>query len=212
MSAPFSMKSPKMEVTSHLLQDEVALVRGCKRGEPKALEQLVTGYKAKVSRIAYLFLRDRSELDDLTQDIFLAIFKAIPNFREDCSLSTWIYRITINHCLNWRNRLRIRFRKKMIPFDQPRYDDQSLTPAEMIANSDPNPERALQKQEEITLIQNALAKLPTRYRISVVLRDIEGLSYEEIALIVKQPLGTVKSRINRGRNRLREIVEEVTRL
>jgi len=139
---------------------------------------------------------------DITQEVFLTLFRKIHNFRGDCSLKTWLYRVTLNQAANRNRWWRRRFRNQTESISLKLKDDGPVTP-DPVSDS-PWPDRVLYAEEIQRALQLALEDLPFDQRAAVVLRDVQGLSYEEIAEVVGAEIGTVKSRIARGRERLKD--------
>ncbi len=180
---------------------ESELIAKSKAGDPKAFAQLVRNYENKIFSLAHHVCAGMpSEADDIYQETFLAAFKNIKGFKSNSSLGTWLYRIAANLC--W-----VRFRKKKREPFVPLLDH-SQGPAR-VSKFEPKdkaltPEEASGKKELITAVSKALADLPVDYRLLLTLRDIEGLSAEETAKILKLSVAAVKSRLHRGRLYLRE--------
>ncbi|MFV0457952.1 MAG: RNA polymerase sigma factor SigE [Actinomycetales bacterium] len=154
-------------------------------------EQIVTDHSARVYRLAYRLTGNRHDAEDLTQEVFVRVFRSLENYRPG-TFEGWLHRITTNLFLD-----QVR-RKQRIRFDALGEDF-----GDRIAGRDPGPERAFEQTNLDYDIQEALDQLPPQFRAAVVLCDIEGLSYEEIADVLNIKLGTVRSRIHRGRSMLR---------
>jgi len=165
--------------------------------EPEAFERLVLDYQDRVYDFCLRMLGDAEEATDIAQDVFVSLHQHLPGFREDSKLSTWIYRISKNHCLNRLKYLGRRGRGRRSPADDA--DEAFL---ERATDSAPPPDEELIARAEREAVRAAIAQLEDDQRMLVGLRDIEGLSYEEIVEITELPLGTVKSRLHRARERL----------
>lgn len=189
--------------------DEQRLVADCCAGDERAFRELVTRHQRLVASIASHFLDNRSDLEDLVQDVFLSIFKSLNRFRGDSSLKTWIYRITVNHCINWRKRVSFRFRRRWLSLHESPSGDTGIPRIETISARAKTPEAEVIQAEQMRQVRAAIQKLPVKFRMVLVLRDLEELSYEEIARIVGVSNGTVKSRINRARTKVRVLLAEV---
>jgi RNA polymerase sigma-70 factor, ECF subfamily len=166
-------------------------------------DELFERYQSMVFNLAYRILGDREEALDISQEVFLTIYRKIHHFRGDSSLKTWIYRIAINRASNrcrWWNRLR---RRGTVSLDHHLTRDAGLNLSETLETDDRSPEENLLSKERSLEIQRSLLRLPIPQRVAVVMRDIEGMSYEEIAASTQASLGTVKSRIARGREELK---------
>jgi len=167
-----------------------ALIQRCLQGDQLAWEQIVGMYWRKVFNVAYKFVGKHDEAEDLTQDIFLKIFKALATFDRRANFQTWIISISRNLCIDhYRS---VRKERQTIARE---VDTGDLQPA----STDRGPYQAAEHQDLRVLLRLALQKLPTTLRTAVVLRDLQELSYQEIADRLGLPEGTVKSRINRGR-------------
>lgn len=168
-----------------------------------SFEELFARYQGMVFQLSYRLLGDKEEALDVSQEVFLTVYRKLKNFRGESSLKTWIYRIAINLASNrcrWWNRLR---RRGTISLDEHLAGELGRSIADTIPCHDKSPEQSLLVEEERTEIERSLLSLPIQQRIAVVMRDIDGLSYEEIAEAMSVSLGTVKSRIARGREELK---------
>jgi RNA polymerase sigma-70 factor (ECF subfamily) len=195
------------EIGFELVENEVTFVDRLQVGSEEAFETLMLLYQAPIYNIAYRVLGDPAEAADAVQETFMKIFKGIKTFRGESGLKTWIYRIAISESLN-RQRWWKRWRRRA-PFsiDDRNELDPSASRLLEIADSGPTPEAVCAKIETEQAVQQALNSLAFDHRIVIVLRDIEGLSYEEIAETLHLSLGTVKSRLWRGRLELKKKLE-----
>ncbi len=178
-----------------------------RRGDAAAYEQLVAEQSSDVYALLFRLTSDAEEARDLTQETFLRAYQNIERFRGDASLKTWIYRIAINQA---RNRWRWwRRRKRDVTVSLDATDDQREKPlaSTLPSNDDLNPEQETLARERENQLRDALLGLRRSYREAVILRDVEGFSYEEIASTLQISIGTVKSRISRGRMELRHALE-----
>ena len=173
-----------------------------------AFNQLVTGYERRVFALVYRMLGRRDEAEDLSQEVFVQVFKAIDQFRGESKLSTWIYRIAVNLCKN-----KTKYLARRHAGDQ---DDVDAMP-ERLPNSAAKgvsvgdvsrPDELVEGMQLELVVKRAIGQLEPDFREVLVLRDVEDLSYEEIAAVTGLPDGTVKSRIHRARGQLRAIVEK----
>ena len=181
---------------------EAQFVEKLRAGDAAAFERLVCERSGEVYGLLYRLTSDAEEARDLTQDTFLRAFQSIGSFRGEADIKTWLYRIALNLARNrWRWWKRKR-RDVTLSLDAP--DALTAQPlSDSLRAATPNPEQAALAREREAALHAALRKLGTPYREAVILRDIEGLSYEEIALALDANVGTVKSRIARGRAELR---------
>jgi RNA polymerase sigma-70 factor (ECF subfamily) len=185
------------------VRDEAELVTELQARSDAAFDWLVNSYHAPVYNLVFGILGDGADAADVTQEVFLKVFRGIRGFRRGSSLKTWLYRIAVREALNhrrwcWRHLRQLISLDAQPPEGRPALDlpDLERTPFESFA--------AGEVQE---VIRRGLAAVPERFRGAVILRDLEGLTYEEIAEILDVSVGTVKSRILRGRRALREVLD-----
>lgn len=177
---------------------EGELIQRCASGDERACADLVAEHQRMVVQLACNLLGDREEALDLSQEVFLRVFRTIHTFRGQSSLRTWIYRIAINQAHNRR-----RFWSRRCRADQVSLDDHTAAHGELLCDVDATPERLLVRKEEAVRLQKALDRLPFDQRTAIMLREIDGLSYSEIAYALGVAIGTVKSRLTRARGTLR---------
>lgn len=175
---------------------EQELIRLAQSGQVLAFEALVEQHQARVYSLALRMTGNRDDAADMAQEALLKAFLSLPSFRGGSSFGTWLHRITANVCLD---EMRRRSRRPQVVAER---DDE--VPAHVPADPAPGPELKILQQEERLAIERAIAALPVEFRVPLVLRDIEGFSYEEIAEMTGLALGTVKSRIHRARLQLRD--------
>jgi RNA polymerase sigma-70 factor (ECF subfamily) len=166
-----------------------------KKGDPSAFEALVHKYQDRVYNVCRYMLQDPQNAQDAAQDVFLKAYRGLKDFRPGSSLYTWIYRITVTTCLDYRRKSRRELLR-----------NEPLT--ETLPSDQPLSESLYASKEMTQALQFALQKLPEKLRASIVLREIEDLSYEEIAEVLHTSAGTVKSRISRARERLRSLLKK----
>ena len=180
--------------------DIEALIQRCLRGDQTAWEKIVRLHWRRVFNVAYKFVGKHDQAEDLTQDIFLKVFKSLSTFDRRANFQTWLISVSRNLCIDhYRS---VRKERQTIDRD---VDANELSP---IA-AEPGPIATLEHRDRVTLLREALAALPATLRMAVIMRDIQELSYQEIATRLDLPEGTVKSRINRGRT---ELARQVRRL
>ena len=177
-----------------------ALIQRCLRGDQTAWELIVKQHWRKVFNVAYKFVGKHDEAEDLTQDIFLKIFRSLETFDRRANFQTWLISVSRNLCIDHYRSVR----KERETIDR-QVDANELTPAA----PDAGPIAALEQRDRVALLRQALARLPESLRTAVVLRDLQELSYQEIADRLQLPEGTVKSRINRGRTELARQVRKL---
>lgn len=183
--------APNLDVGNDVDQQ---LVERVQKGDKRAFDLLVLKYQHKIFAVISRFIRDHAEVQDVAQDAFIKAYRALPNFRGESAFYTWMYRIAINTAKNYlvaRNR-------------RPPASDLDVDDAEFFAGNDAmhemnTPERNLLRDELQAVIDQAFRDLPDDLRMAVTLREIDGLSYEEIAEAMDCPIGTVRSRIFRAR-------------
>jgi len=180
--------------------DDLRLVDALRAGEAPAYDELLTRFQQQVYALALRLLDDPAEAADVVQEVFLKVFRNINAFRGQSSLKTWIYRITVNEAHNSR-RWFVRHRGREVELDND--PDDSRNWKEIIPDDCPSPFDSAFEHEQHLMIEAALKKLSPIFRQAVVLRDIADMSYDDIAKMVGVSLGTVKSRILRGREALR---------
>jgi RNA polymerase sigma-70 factor, ECF subfamily len=180
---------------------DIALVEALQSGAEAAYEELINHYQQPVYNLVYRLLPDPGDACDVVQEVFLKVFRNIGNFRAQSSLKTWVYRIALNEANN-RRRWFGRHRKHEVDLD--REDDHARSLQDSLSDGASSPFDLVLGSETQEKIEEALQKLSPNFRDAVVLRDIEELSYEEIAEILSINMGTVKSRILRGRDALRK--------
>jgi RNA polymerase sigma-70 factor (ECF subfamily) len=181
-------------------EEDSRILRGLRAGIESAYEELIDRYEQPVYGMVYRLLGNPSDASDVVQEVFLKVFRGINSFREQSSLRTWIYRIAVNEAHNHR-RWFARHCQREVPFPYER-DEQTYS-VEYAADPGRSPYEQVLDSEHRTLIERALTRINPVFRTAVVLRDIQNLSYEEIAEILQVSIGTVKSRILRGREALR---------
>lgn len=180
--------------------DETVLIQKSQQGDMDAFEQLLLRYEKKVYTIAYKYMGNPEDASDAAQEAMIKAYQSIGSFRGEASFGTWIGRITANKCLD---ELRKRKRIQVTSLDAEVELEEGSVQKE-IAAEDATPEEHTIQQETVQYVQHILNQMREEYRIVLVLRELEGHSYEEIASMLSCSLGTVKSRISRARNYLKE--------
>jgi RNA polymerase sigma-70 factor, ECF subfamily len=179
--------------------EDARILRGLRAGIDDAYEHLIARYQQPVYGIAYRLLGNSADASDVVQEVFLKVFRGVGSFREHSSLRTWMYRIAVNEAHNHHRWFSRHCRRELAMEDA----GDSSAALESAAHPGRSPFEHALESENRTLIEEALANINPVFRTAVVLRDIENLSYEEIAEILQVSMGTVKSRILRGREALR---------
>lgn len=183
---------------------ERVLLSRLRRGDPEAFELLVREHQDRVYDFCVRMLGDREEAHDLVQEIFVSVHQNLARFREDAKLSTWIFRISKNQCIN-----RLKYLKRRGRGRSDEYGDVSEAALSSAVDAPPTPDAALESSRERARVQWAIGQLEPDARMLVALRDIEGLSYEEIIQITELPEGTVKSRLHRAREKLADLLGQL---
>ena len=181
-------------------EEDARILRGLRAGIETAYEELIERYEQPVYNVAYRLLGNQTDACDVAQEVFLKIFRGVSAFRQHSSLRTWVYRIAVNEAYNHR-RWFSRHARHEVPMERETVDHEGCY--EFVQDPGPSPYEQALDSETRTLIEQALTRINPIFRTAVVLRDIQNLSYEEIAEILQVSLGTVKSRILRGREALR---------
>lgn len=187
---------------------ETEFIERLKTGDAKAFDSLVTRYSGDIFALLYRITEDAEEAGDLTQETFLNALKAIKNFRGEADLKTWLFRIAINESRNRFRWWKRRQKEKTISLDAP-FGESDTTLGETFSSTSKNPEENVLQKEREQALAKALSELPEIFREAIILCDIEGLSYDEIAEVLQINIGTVKSRIARGRDELRKKLSDI---
>jgi RNA polymerase sigma-70 factor (ECF subfamily) len=185
----------------------LSFVEKLKTGDPEAFDQLVTRYASDVFALAFRLTHDREDANDIVQETFLSAVNGISGFRGDAELKTWLFRITVNHARNRFRWWKRRRRDHTVSLDDT-IGDGSITQFDRIADGNVGPEGEMLGREREAAVFRELANLPHAFREAVVLCDVEGYSYEEISTILGVGIGTIKSRIARGRGALKERLKD----
>jgi RNA polymerase sigma-70 factor (ECF subfamily) len=184
---------------------EAALIQRCAARDEDACAELVTGHQRMVYQLSLNLLGDHNEALDLSQEVFLRVFRTLPGFRGQSTLRTWIYRIVVNQARNRQRFWRRRHRAQQVSLDEHMRDHGEL-PAR---GDEGSPDRLLGQKQLAERIRTALEQLPFDQKTALVLREIDGLSYEEIGFSLGIAVGTVKSRLARAREALRAQLRDV---
>src|SRR6185295_11669533 len=186
-----------MPPASPVEPSDAELIERCLRKENAAWEQVMLRYRRRVFHIAYKFTGKHDDTEDLTQEIFLKVFKSLDKFNQDADFSTWLGSVARNYCID---HYRASKREKEVLVDDLVAFDLA------VATAGTNPQRVLEDRDRRSFLRRGLELLPDKLREAVVLRDLQGLTYQEMAERLGLPEGTVKSRINRGREELSRLL------
>lgn len=201
-----------MPGTAKIEFDDAVLVERCRQGDSAAMERLIVKYQDRIYNVILKMCGNRDDAAELTQDTFVKVIENIGKFRQQSSLYTWVFRIAVNLTLNYCQR------KARVAFGSLDAEEVGLANGAGAAlkeylydRREPVPADVAENKELCELVIKLLMKLDETYRAVIVLRDIEGMDYAQIAEILEVELGTVKSRLSRARNGLREMLEALTR-
>lgn len=186
----------------HPLTD-TELVRRFNNGDRDAFTALVDRYKDRVYTLCLRWMGDAQVAEDVAQDVFIALYRSLKSFRGDSQLSTWIYRVVVNHC---KNRKMYRKRRQFDMHEPLEGDREDDGPRRQIADDGPGTDAPIRAAQAEQLLDEALAQLDDEQRQILVLREVQDLSYEEIAELLALPRGTVKSRLHRARQELAAVL------
>ncbi|WP_298288532.1 RNA polymerase sigma factor RpoE [Thiomonas sp.] len=189
-------------------QSDAILVQQVQAGHQKSFDLLVAKYQRRIYRLVLRFIRDPAQAEDVAQETFLRAYRAIGQFRGDSQFYTWLYRIAVNTA---KKAITDEMRDPTVPEgDAAGQDEETFSPTERLSNNE-TPESVLVSKEIVQTVNAAMESLPDDLRTAITLREIEGLSYEDIAEVMQCPIGTVRSRIFRAREaiaaRLRPVIE-----
>jgi RNA polymerase sigma-70 factor (ECF subfamily) len=184
---------------------EAVLIERCQRGDTQAFDELMARYETKVYNLAYRLLGDAEEAYDIAQETFLRVYRALPRFRGGSTLHTWIHRIVVNLCLDEMKKRRRR--PQLVQESPPEEEESHESLIDRIPDETADPEELTLSRERQLIVRQAIASLPPHHRAVIVLYDLEGLAYNEVADVLKINIGTVKSRLNRARLALKEKLE-----
>ncbi len=179
------------------MQDEQLTIRRATGGDAQAFEQLMRVHEGRMYAVSLRMCGNREDALDCTQEAMLRIYRAMGNFKGQSSFATWVYRITMNTCLDELRRRKVRTSASL---------DALLDTGWSPSDEEDTPERHSIASEQRRTLEQAIAGLPEDMRAAIVLRDVQGFSYEEIATMLSANVGTIKSRISRGREKLREVL------
>jgi RNA polymerase sigma-70 factor, ECF subfamily len=190
-----------LERTAEISAEERLFVHRLKANDDAAYDELVRVYNASIFHVAYRMLGDSGDASDVVQEIFLKVFRNISGFKGESALKTWIFRIAFSEILNRLRWWKRRYRHATVSLDD---DHNGNGNSYQLSDSTPSPEQLLESKEQEQAIQKALSKLSSDHRSIIILRDIEGFSYGEIAEVLGVSIGTVKSRLARARADLKK--------
>lgn len=173
------------------IDDDYSIIRQFVDGDKSAFQILVKRHKEKVRNIIFITMNNSALVDDIAQDVFITVFRNLKHFRFESQFTTWLYRITVNRCKDYLRKMNVR--KIFSPIEEGLEVSEYSSPVE--------------NKDISRILMDAISKLPVKLRMPLILKDIEGFSYQEISETLKCEMGTVKSRIFRGREKLKEILQ-----
>jgi len=190
-----------------LATDDLTLVKRVRSGDQRAFKLLVERYQRKIYSVALGMVRDREEAMDVSQEAFVKVYKYLDHFKGDASFYTWLYRITVNICIDV---IRKRGgRSEMLEFDESiQMDTNEANLGALGTRLGTNPQKSALRKELAEKIQEALAQVPEKHRAILLLREVEGMSYEDLARTLEIPKGTVMSRLFHARAKVQKILSE----
>ncbi len=186
-----NQNNDKKDLKAQSEEEDYALIRSFNEGDDTAYSRLVLKHKDKVRNLVYLTLGDTEFIDDISQDVFISVFHKMKDFRFESKFTTWLYRITVNKCRDYLRKKKVR--SIFVPIKNSEYNHSTTMRTDSI--------------DIPALVRRTIEKLPDKLKVPLILRDIEGLSYKEIADKLECEVGTVKSRIFRARESLKIILE-----
>lgn len=192
--------------------DDLTLVKRVKGGDQRAFRTLVERYQKKVYAVALGMLKDKEEAMDVSQEAFVKVFKYLDHFKGDSSFYTWLYRITTNICIDVI-RKRGGSRGEDVEFDETMaFDTSEAQLGALGSRLGTNPQKSALRRELADKIQEALSQIPEKHRAILLLREIEGMSYEDLSRVLEIPKGTVMSRLFHARTKVQKILSEYLEL
>lgn len=186
--------------------NESQLINDIVAGDKGKFRLIVQRYQASIYNLAYRMTGDAAIAEDITQETLINIYKGLRKFRKEASLATWIRRIALNQCLTYRRSDKSRLHDSLNGDDE---SEGSRSLKDKLANSSPDPSDQAYAKQIASHINQALQKLSHEYRAIIIMRDIQGMEYKELEEALQLPSGTVKSRLSRARNELKEILTKM---
>lgn len=198
------MPSPSALESANEVPD-LDLVKRAQSGDARAFDTLVTRYRGRVYSMTYHLVQNESDAWDLAQDAFIKAWRALPQFKLDSSFYTWLYRIAHNCAYDWLRKRKI---DSAGEFDDNRVDHQPDPTAEAVPHAFTRPDKAMANAELGARIRGAVARLSEEHRTAILLREVEGMPYDEIAKVMQTSIGTVMSRLFYARKKLQELLKD----
>ena len=184
-----------------VLQNEEKIIAGAKNGNKEDFEQIVLHYQNKIYTLCYRYVNNSEDARDLAQEVFIKAYRNIKNFEGRSSLSTWLYQIANNTCKDYLRKIK---NKSEFSIDEELFTEESAFVPDVLKDEH-TPDRAYEDKEKLRLLREAMQTMSVEYKMVLILREFQDLSYEEIARLTDTTVGTVKSRLSRGRSALKKI-------
>jgi len=192
--------------------DDLTLVQRVRTGDQRAFKTLVERYQKKVFSVALGMLKDREEARDVSQEAFVKVYKYLDHFKGDASFYTWLYRITVNICIDVMRR-KGASKGDQVEFDETiQLDTSEANLGALGSKLGTNPQKAMLRKELAEKIEAALKEVPEKHRAILLLRELEGMSYEDLARTLEIPKGTVMSRLFHARLKVQKVLSEYLEL
>ena len=204
------MSNKEREENRPTTDEDTPLIHRCQKGDLESFEALVEKHQKKMLNIAFRMIGDYEEACEVVQDAFLSVHRSIKKFKGNARFSTWLYRIVVNLSKNRLKQMKVRLSRKGPSIDDPVENEDGRFQREF-AGHEPSLQEQLEKEEINAIVQRCVNSLDEEYREIIVLRDIQGLSYDEISDILDIPDGTVKSRLFRARDALKDSLQKMLR-
>ena len=182
-----------------LRQETTELVKALRKGDSQSFNRLVMLYQSNIYNLALNYLKVPEEAKDITQDIFVTVYRSLSTLRDDSKFSAWLYQIATNHCRNRLKKLQKRGFFTSRSIDDP---DQPIH-----LSNDDSPEKQIEQEDRSRIVRTAIAAMPEAEKEVLIMRDLQEMTYEEISEVLGVPLGTVKSKLNRARNALKNKIK-----
>lgn len=198
-----------MAFTQFNTPEEDALIKAASGGDKDAFGRIVSMYERLVYNTVKSKVGSNEDALDLSQEVFIKLWRSIGRYRGDCRFSTWVYKVSINACLDFLRKAQTGAAEQMPVYTDKDGDELCFEPSDDSITA--SPERSYEQNEAVRMVRDGIARLSPEQREVILLRDIEGYTYEEISDTLRLEIGTVKSRLNRARSNLRQIIEKVRR-